>query len=76
MLIEEYVEGEVISLEVIGDGSHFAVVKETLIHIDETYDCHMVTPLPLDPSFRADILFSCSKSFLKRNYGRRSNFRP
>ena len=52
MLIEEYVEGEVISLEVIGDGSHFAVVKETLIHIDETYDCHMVTPLPPDPSFR------------------------
>lgn len=52
MLIEEYVEGEVISLEVIGDGSHFAVVKETLIHIDETYDCHMVTPLPPELSFR------------------------
>jgi pyrrolysine biosynthesis protein PylC len=52
MLVEEYVEGEVVSLEVIGDGSHFAVVKETLIHIDETYDCHMVTPLPVNPSFR------------------------
>jgi len=52
ILIEEYVEGEVISLEVIGDGNHFAVVKETLVHIDETYDCHMVTPLPLDPDFR------------------------
>jgi pyrrolysine biosynthesis protein PylC len=52
MMVEEYVEGEIVSLEVIGDGSHFAVVKETLIHIDETYDCHMVTPLPLDPSFR------------------------
>ncbi|AKB76470.1 Pyrrolysine synthetase [Methanosarcina lacustris Z-7289] len=52
MLIEEYVEGEVVSLEVIGDGTHFAVVKETLIHIEETYDCHMVTPLPPDPSFR------------------------
>jgi pyrrolysine biosynthesis protein PylC len=52
MLIEEYVEGEVVSLEVIGDGKHFDVVKETLVHIDETYDCHMVTPLPLDPSFR------------------------
>ncbi|WP_255337065.1 3-methylornithine--L-lysine ligase PylC [Methanosarcina sp. KYL-1] len=52
MLIEEYVEGEVVSLEVIGDGSRFAVVKETLIHIDGTYDCHMVTPLPLDPAFR------------------------
>jgi pyrrolysine biosynthesis protein PylC len=52
MLIEEYVEGKVVSLEVIGDGTHFAVVKETLVHIDETYDCHMVTPLPFDPSFR------------------------
>ena len=52
MLVEEYVEGEVVSLEVVGDGSHYAVVKETLIHIDETYDCHMVTPLPPDPSFR------------------------
>lgn len=52
MLIEEYVEGEVISLEVIGDGNHFAVVKETLVHIDKTYDCHMVTPLPANPSFR------------------------
>ncbi len=52
MLVEEYVEGEVVSLEVIGDGKNFAVVKETLIHIDETYDCHMVTPLSPDPSFR------------------------
>jgi 3-methylornithine--L-lysine ligase len=52
MLVEEYVEGEVVSLEVIGDGKNFAVVKETLIHINETYDCHMVTPLPPDPSFR------------------------
>lgn len=52
MLVEEYVEGEVVSLEVVGDGNNFAVVKETLIHIDETYDCHKVTPLPPDPSFR------------------------
>jgi 3-methylornithine--L-lysine ligase len=52
MLLEEYVEGEVISLEVVGDGKNFAVVKETLVHIDDTYDCHMVTPFPLDPFFR------------------------
>ncbi|MGB9927447.1 MAG: 3-methylornithine--L-lysine ligase PylC [Methanosarcina sp.] len=52
MLIEEYVEGKVVSLEVVGDGKNFAVVKETLVHIDETYDCYMVTPLPFDPSFR------------------------
>jgi pyrrolysine biosynthesis protein PylC len=52
MLVEEYVEGEVVSLEIIGDGNHFAVVKETLVHIDGTYDCHMVTPLPANPLFR------------------------
>jgi pyrrolysine biosynthesis protein PylC len=52
MLIEEYVKGDVISLEVVGDGRNFAVVKETMVHIDDTYDCHMVTPLPSDPSFR------------------------
>jgi pyrrolysine biosynthesis protein PylC len=52
MLIEEYVEGDVVSLEVIGDGEHFAVLKETLVHIDGTYDCHRVTPLPFDPEFR------------------------
>lgn len=61
MLIEEYVEGEVVSLEVIGDGNHFAVVKETLVHIDKTYDCHMVTPLPLDPSFR-EIAYSLASN--------------
>lgn len=61
MLIEEYVEGEVVSLEIIGDGNHFAVVKETLVHIDKTYDCHMVTPLPLDPSFR-EIAYSLASN--------------
>ncbi|MBP1909572.1 3-methylornithine--L-lysine ligase PylC [Methanolobus bombayensis] len=52
MLIEEYVEGDVISLEVIGDGTHFSVVKETKIHIDDTHDCHMVTPIDNYPEFR------------------------
>jgi pyrrolysine biosynthesis protein PylC len=52
MLSEEYVEGDVVSLEVIGDGTYFAVVKETKIHIDETYDCHMVTPIDNYPEFR------------------------
>ncbi len=52
MLVEEYVEGDVISLEVIGDGSHFTVLKETKIHIDESYDCHMVTPIENYPEFR------------------------
>ncbi|MDI9395974.1 MAG: 3-methylornithine--L-lysine ligase PylC [Euryarchaeota archaeon] len=61
MLIEEYVEGEVVSLEVIGDGNHFAVVKETLVHFDGSYGCHMVTPLPLDPSFR-EIAYSLASN--------------
>ncbi len=52
MLIEEYVEGDVLSLEVVGDGEHFAVVKETKIHIDDTYDCHMVTPVSHNPELR------------------------
>ncbi|MDP2216575.1 MAG: 3-methylornithine--L-lysine ligase PylC [Methanolobus sp.] len=52
MLIEEYVEGDVVSLEVVGDGERFEVVKETKIHIDGTYDCHMVTPLADYPEFR------------------------
>ncbi|MCC7575439.1 MAG: 3-methylornithine--L-lysine ligase PylC [Methanomethylovorans sp.] len=52
MLIEEYVEGDVLSLEVVGDGEHFAVVKETKVHIDDTYDCHMVTPIDHNPELR------------------------
>ncbi|SES78149.1 pyrrolysine biosynthesis protein PylC [Methanococcoides vulcani] len=52
MMIEEYLEGDVVSLEIIGDGKHFAVVKETKVHIDDTYDCHMITPIDHDPEFR------------------------
>ena len=52
MLIEEYVEGPVLSLEVVGDGEHFAVVKETKVHIDDAYDCHMVTPIGHNPELR------------------------
>ncbi len=52
MLVEEYVDGDVISLEVVGDGSNFAVVKETKVHVDDTYDCHMITPIGHYPAFR------------------------
>lgn len=52
MIIEEYVSGDIISLEVIGDGKNFAVVKETKIHIDDNYDCHMVTPENYNADFR------------------------
>lgn len=52
MLIEEYVEGDVLSIEVVGDGEHFTVVKEAKVHIDDTYDCHMVTPVGHNPELR------------------------
>ncbi len=52
MLVEEYVPGDVISLEVIGDGNNFAVVKETKVHIDDTYDCTRITPIEHNPQFR------------------------
>ncbi len=52
MVVEEYVPGDVISLEVIGDGNHFAVVKETKVHIDDTYDCTGITPIEHHPQFR------------------------
>ncbi len=60
MLIEEYVEGDVVSLEVVGDGERFEVVRETKIHIDGTYDCHMVTPLNNYPEFR-DLAYKLAK---------------
>lgn len=61
MLIEEYVKGDVVSLEVIGDGEHFAVFKETKVHIDDGYDCHMVTPIDKYPQFR-EISYELAKN--------------
>lgn len=52
-LVEEYLEGPVISLEVVGNGSAYWVVKETHIHIDDVWDCFCVTPLPFDAAYRA-----------------------
>ena len=51
-LIEEYLTGPVISLEVIGNGCDYIIAKETHIHIDDVYDCSMVTPLPTDEIYR------------------------
>ncbi|MBZ3936178.1 3-methylornithine--L-lysine ligase PylC [Methanimicrococcus blatticola] len=51
-LIEEYLEGPVISLEIIGNGKDYTVVKETYIHIDDVWDCFMVTPLPRDEIYQ------------------------
>lgn len=51
-IIEEYIEGPVVSLEVIGNGKTYRVYKETRIHIDEVYDCCRVTPLPENKEYR------------------------
>ncbi|WP_338102060.1 3-methylornithine--L-lysine ligase PylC [Methanolapillus millepedarum] len=64
-LIEEYVEGPVWSLEVIGDGKHYEVVKETYIHLDDVYDCNQVTPLPKNPDLRKITLDLASGLSLK-----------
>lgn len=61
MLIEEYVEGDVISLEVVGDGKNFAVIKETKVYVEETYDCHMVKPIGHYSAFR-DISYKLAKN--------------
>ena len=52
MLIEEYVTGPVISLEVVGNGHEYAVGQQTQVHIDDVYDCHKVTPMDTDEEFR------------------------
>lgn len=51
-LVEEYLDGPVVSLEVVGNGKDFIVLKETKIHIDDVYDCCQVTPLPFDETYR------------------------
>ncbi|MCL2141763.1 MAG: 3-methylornithine--L-lysine ligase PylC [Methanimicrococcus sp.] len=59
-LIEEYLTGPVVSLEIVGNGREYAVVKETHIHIDDVYDCFKVTPLQYDESYR-DIAYRLAK---------------
>ncbi|WNY29220.1 hypothetical protein MmiEs2_14450 [Methanimicrococcus stummii] len=51
-LVEEYLSGPVISLEIVGNGNDYVVVKETQIHVDEVWDCYAVTPLPANDSYR------------------------
>lgn len=65
MLVEEYLEGDVISLEVVGDGKNFAVAKETKVHVDGTCDCHMVTPIPHHQELR-DISLKLAKNLRLR----------
>ncbi|WP_406655969.1 3-methylornithine--L-lysine ligase PylC [Methanolobus sp. ZRKC2] len=65
MLVEEYVEGDVVSLEVVGDGENFKLAKETKVHVDETYDCHMVTPIRHHQELR-DISLKLAKNLKLR----------
>ena len=46
-IIQEYLEGPSYSIEVIGDGRDFRTYEITEIHMDDKYDCKMVTA-PLD----------------------------
>lgn len=59
-LIEEYIPGPIVSLEMIGNGRNYIVVKETYVHIDDVYDCCQVTPLLHNPEYR-DIAYRLSE---------------
>ncbi|MBP2030155.1 pyrrolysine biosynthesis protein PylC [Methanohalophilus levihalophilus] len=61
MLVEEYVTGPVISLEVVGNGQDYAVGQQTQVHIDDVYDCHKVTPMETDGNFR-EISYQLAKN--------------
>ncbi|MDK2891649.1 3-methylornithine--L-lysine ligase PylC [Methanohalophilus sp.] len=52
MLVEEYLTGSVISLEVVGYGDKYAIGQQTQVHIDDVYDCYKVTPMNTDEEFR------------------------
>lgn len=51
-LIEKYIVGPIISLEIIGNRKEYYVGMETRIHIDEYYDCFRVTPLKCNEKYR------------------------
>lgn len=51
-LIEQYIEGPIISLEVIGNKNNYKIGIETRIHIDNKYDCYKVTPLEINKQYR------------------------
>ena len=42
-LVEQYIEGPIISLEIFGNGNIYNTSIETVVHIDEIYDCYKVT---------------------------------
>jgi len=51
-IVEEYIEGNVISLEVIGNGNTYYVGKETKVHINESNDCYMISTFSTNKTFR------------------------
>ncbi|WP_129597455.1 3-methylornithine--L-lysine ligase PylC [Methanohalophilus profundi] len=65
MVIEEYVPGPVVSLEVVGDGRNFMIGHQTQVHIDREHDCHRVTPMETDANFREIAYLLASNLCLK-----------
>ena len=51
-LVEQYIEGPIISLEVIGDGYNYYTGIETKIHIDNIFDCYKVTTSKKNDDYR------------------------
>ena len=56
MVIQEYLEGDSYSIEVIGRPGFYKTYEITQIHIDQNYDCCRVTaPCQIEDSIREDI---------------------
>ena len=49
-VVQEFVSGRSVSLEVIGDGQQYVPLVTTEVHFDHVYDCKMVTT-PVDLAF-------------------------
>lgn len=59
-IIEEYINGPIISLEVVGNKEKYIFGVETRVHIDNNYDCFKVTSLKENIDYR-NITLSIAK---------------
>jgi pyrrolysine biosynthesis protein PylC len=49
VVVQEFISGRSLAIEVIGDGEHYVPLVTTEVHFDHAYDCRMVTsPVDLD----------------------------
>ncbi len=55
-LVEEFIDGPIISLEVIGKDGIYTTGTETIVHVDHIYDCWKVTPALFNQRYREIIL--------------------